>query len=115
MNTSHEKHLKQRWSEHLDEQTQQIELHWHQVQPRRRKPLGFAVAAGVLAAVILVWSIQPQHSNIQPNEAMLLVDNYSLDALDKRIQQAILRGESASQIDQLWQQRAQLLGQGVRL
>ncbi len=69
----------------------------------------FAVAA----AVAWLWVLQPQQmlTPVTNPTPMLLASNYSLDALDRQIQQAYLQGADEKRIQQLWQQRERITGQ----
>lgn len=76
--------------------------------------------AAAAAVAVIAWFIQfsGPASNAPVTEPMLLTANYSLDALDKRIQRAYSEGANPSEVEVLWQQREQLVAtqnQGVSL
>ncbi|MGQ4275643.1 hypothetical protein ACQ5ES_01120 [Pseudidiomarina sp. E22-M8] len=81
---------------------------------RSRWPLWLAPVAAA-AAVAWLWVLQPQQIT-QPDRydtPMLLASNYSLDAIDRQLQQAYIRGADEAQINALWQQREQLTAQEI--
>lgn len=83
--------------------------------PRRRWPLWLAPVAAA-AAVAWLWVLQPQQIT-QPtvyDTPMLLASNYSLDALDRQLQQAYIQNADEAQITALWQQRERLMAQEIQ-
>ncbi|RUO46738.1 hypothetical protein [Pseudidiomarina donghaiensis] len=114
MINDHEKALQHRWNNHVEQQVDSIELTWQQVQPNDnpRRVWKFATAAAIVVAVSYIgW-----HFHAQPNAGpstgsdapMLLASNYTLAALDERIQLALLHGADEATLEYLWQQRALL-------
>ncbi|MFC0445125.1 hypothetical protein ACFOD1_09170 [Pseudidiomarina halophila] len=83
--------------------------------PRRRWPLWLAPVAAA-AAVAWLWVLQPQQIT-QPtvyDTPMLLASNYSLDALDRQLQQAYIQNADEARINELWQQRERLTAQEIQ-
>lgn len=111
MNRDYEKALKERWLNHVDQQAQDIDLSWQHFQPSKLTRKRWYVAAAIAMMVGYAgWQAQqPLQPAVTPtSNPMLLADNYALTALDRRIQQALLRGADESTLADLWQQRAQL-------
>lgn len=109
-----EQALKARLEEWVDQQQSELTLRWQDIQPRstlskHRQWLWFApLATAAAVAWFVLAPLTPTSTTLEPIPPMLLADNYALDALDQRIQQAYLRGAEPQDIDALWQERAYL-------
>lgn len=104
-----EQALKVRLEQWVDEQSE-VTLRWQDVQPRstlaRKRWLWVAPVATAAAVAWFVFApLTPVDSTLGGTPPMLLADNYALDALDQRIQQAYLSGAEPQQLDALWQER----------
>ncbi|MDN7127109.1 hypothetical protein [Pseudidiomarina terrestris] len=80
----------------------------------RRWPLWLTPLAAA-AAVAWFWVVQPQQLLPVPvsDTPMLLASNYSLDAIDRQLQQAYIQGADEAKINALWQRREQLTTQEI--
>ncbi|CUA84943.1 hypothetical protein [Pseudidiomarina woesei] len=113
MINDHEKALQRRWNKHVEQHSDSIELTWQQVKPSSPgRAWALASAAAVVVAVSYIgWQFHAQ-PNAGPAAAsdtpMLLANNYTLAALDERIQLALLHGADEATLEYLWQQRALL-------
>lgn len=90
---------------------QQAPLSWPLAQRPTRRWLWPTVSLATAAAVgwmmfagSTFWSV-PQGLTSPSQPPMLMAENYQLEALDRRIQQAYLSGADEQTISQLWQQR----------
>lgn len=84
----------------------------HAVKRKRRWTVWLTPVA-VAAAVAWLVVVQPNTSSpaVHEPQPMLLAGNYSLDAIDKQLQNAYLEGADAAEIDALWQRRETLTAQ----
>ncbi|HET8816483.1 MAG TPA: hypothetical protein VFM61_03435 [Pseudidiomarina sp.] len=112
--TPAEQALKARLEQWVELQQSELSLRWQDIQPRstlapHRQWLWLApIATAAAVAWFVVAPLTPTAPAMQPVPPMLLADNYTLDALDQRIQAAYLQGAAPHQIDALWQERAYL-------
>lgn len=108
--SDNEQKLRQLWQQQASRKAEQIVLDWQAVKPQpSRKPLlWLATAATLVVAVSIGWWQQAESNLSAPPLPMLLAHNYQVDLIDQRLQQAYLRSASTEEIDQLWQQRAEL-------
>lgn len=106
-----EQALKARLEAWVDQEQSELTLRWQDVQPqstlaKQRRWLWFAPFATAAAVAWFVLApMTPTAPVLEPLPPMLLADNYALDALDQRIQQAYLNGAEPQHIEQLWQER----------
>lgn len=121
--TNNERHLRQQWQQFVAQEAEQVSLEFDPniansagASMPRFHPLWLSAAAVVLGVGIVWWltdvsnGLAPQQESLlladaePPAVPMLLASNYTVDALERRLQQAYLHGATESELTQLWAQ-----------